>query len=120
VSSARIAGGLVRSAQAAAVVGQETLAVAQHLRRLAAVIADIAALTHDRIDKEIPAGTDDPAGTRQTVAEKGPIGILRDGLGDARAKEQAREKPPEVNRIRPRGQVDAKLFRVEQALLEHA
>ena len=66
----------MQSAQAAVVVGQETLAVAQHLRRLAAVIPDITALTHDGVDKEIPAGANGPAGACETVAEKGPMGVF--------------------------------------------
>ena len=71
-----IARSIVQPTEGATIVRNEHFAVAENLGRLAAIVADVAALTHHRINEEIPACTKNLPWLAQTMPDEASIGIL--------------------------------------------
>jgi len=94
--------------------------MAQRLRRLATVIADIATFAHDGINEEIPARMHDLRCGREAVVHESPIGILRGRLGDPRTEQETGKEPAEINAVGALRQVNAELFRIELRSLQNA
>ena len=116
----RVARCIVQSVERATIVRDEHFAVAEDLRRLAAVVTYIAALAHDGIDEEIPASVENLSWVGQTMPDEAPISIFGDSLRNPSAKKQARQKPSKIFGVAPLCQVNPKLFRVKLAALQCA
>src|SRR5579871_1521697 len=84
---------VVQATQFAAIFGNKRIAVTQHLRRLASVVADVAAFTHDGINEEVPASIPDFFRTDQAVASEASIGVLCRRFGNPRPEQKAGKKP---------------------------
>src|SRR5262249_47661219 len=67
----RVRGFRMKPLEAPAIRGEECLAVAQDLRRLPPIVTDVAALAHDRVHQEAPAGSHDLLGREQTMPLEG-------------------------------------------------
>src|SRR5262249_2676526 len=91
----RIPCGVVQATQFTAVFRNERIAVTEHLRRLAPVVTDIAAFTHDGIDEEVPASVHDFFGTDQAVTSEASIGVLCGRFRNPRPEQKAGKKPAE-------------------------
>ncbi len=78
-----------------AIIFEKRMAHAQHLVRLAPIIAHIAAFSHDRVHEKIPAGVHDLLRRGQATANERSISVARNRPADPRAKEQTCQQPTE-------------------------